>query len=203
VNAREVVYPINRDQVVLCFAAHSVSRLDPLFDALLLADQIFAGGVLSGMHSYLYRLREQTGLFYAIGGSLIAHADEQPGISFVKIVVSLDSLAQAEKAICEIIACTADCLTEEELEMARNALINSSFDYCESNGQLAEAFLFFERFNLPYDYFARRMDRLARVNLDQVKSAVRQVLDPQRMITLKIGRFFPDGHKKSRVRTKK
>ncbi len=88
---------INRDQVILRFAGHSIDRKHPDYDKLLLFDQIFGGGVLGSMHSRLFKLREQSGLFYTIGGSLIAGADEQPGMILVQTIVSLDRLSEAEK----------------------------------------------------------------------------------------------------------
>lgn len=64
----EICYPINRDQVVLAFVGLSVDRKNPDYDKLLLFDQLLSGGALGSMHSLLFRLREQSGLFYTIGG---------------------------------------------------------------------------------------------------------------------------------------
>ena len=101
VEKQDINYPINRDQVVLCLAQLSIDRKDPDFDTYLLFDQIFGGGALGSMSSRLFDLREQTGLFYTIRGSLIAGADEQPGMFQVRTIVSVDRLAEAEKAIKE------------------------------------------------------------------------------------------------------
>lgn len=86
---------IDRDQVVLCFAGLSINRYDKDYDKLLLFDQIFTGLGFSR----LGKLREQSGLFYAIAGGTIAGADEQPGMTFVKTLVSLDRLEEAQEAI--------------------------------------------------------------------------------------------------------
>src|SRR5690606_33295375 len=50
----------NRDQVVLAFAGLSVDRMHPDFEALQVFNQLLTGS----MNSYLFALREQTGLFY-------------------------------------------------------------------------------------------------------------------------------------------
>ena len=50
--------------MVVGFAQLSVKRTDPDYDALLLFDQVFGGGVLGVLSSSLYQLREQSGLFY-------------------------------------------------------------------------------------------------------------------------------------------
>ena len=68
-----VNYNINRDQIIVIFAGLSVDRVNAGLDKLLLFDQILCGGVLGSMSSRLFQLREQTGLFYTIGGSISFH----------------------------------------------------------------------------------------------------------------------------------
>ncbi len=184
----EIKYPINRDQVVLCFAGLSIDRAHEDYDKLLMFDQIFTGGVLGSMSSRLFQLREQTGLFYTIGGSTISHADEQPGMVYVKTIVSVDRLAEAEKAIAATIASIVDTLTEEELEQARNAIINSMVDNFETDRQMAATFLALERFKLPDDYFDTRAQDFAEITLDEVKQAVKRVLGTDKLAIFKIGR---------------
>lgn len=180
---------INRDQTVLCFAGLSVSRLDKKFDALLLYDQIFTGGVLGSMSSYLFQLREQTGLFYTIGGSLVAGADEEPGMVYLRTIVSNDRLAEAERLIEEAIVSCPDRITENDIEHARNALVNSLVDHFESNYSIAEAFLFLDRFELENDYFDMRLKNLKSITRDEIRAAVKEILDPKKLIRYRIGRL--------------
>jgi len=91
-------HEINRDQVVLAFAAPSVSRLDQSYDAMAVLDFILTGaGISSG--SRLFQLREQTGLFYSIGGSLVHGAGRGPGMILLKTMVSLDKVEIASELI--------------------------------------------------------------------------------------------------------
>src|SRR5690606_25777317 len=92
---QEIKYPINRDQVVLTLAQLSINRTHPDYDKLLIFDQIFGGGALGSMASRLFALREATGLFYGISGSLVAGANEERGMFKVKTIVSLDRLQEA------------------------------------------------------------------------------------------------------------
>jgi len=186
--AATIEYPINRDQTVLCFAGHSVSRLDERYDALILFDQIFSGGVLGSMSSYLLQLREQTGLFYTIGGSLVANADEQPGLIYIRTIVSNDRLTEAENLIENAIVTAPNIITAIDVDHARNALINSLVDNFESNDAMAQSFLFIDRFELPTDYFDRRLVNLRSISLEKIKEAVRSVLDVNHLIKLRIGR---------------
>ena len=188
IQAKEINYPINRDQVVLCLSQLSIARKDPKFDAYLLFDQIFGGGVLNSMSSRLFDLREQTGLFYTISGSLLSGISEQPGMFQVCTIVSLDRLAEAEKEIKNAIATVVDTLTEKDLEEAKRAVINTLVDHFAANGEIAGTFLYLDRFKLPADYFDNRAVNLEKITLEDVKSAVRDILNSEKLLTVRVGR---------------
>ncbi|HLW72795.1 MAG TPA: pitrilysin family protein [Candidatus Babeliales bacterium] len=185
---QEINYPINRDQVVLCLAQLSIDRKHPDYDKYLLFDQIFGGGVLGSMSSRLFDLREQTGLFYTIRGSLVAGADEQPGMFQVRTIVSLDRLAEAEKVIKETIDTVIDTLTEEELEEAKRAVVNTLVDNFVSNSDIANTFLYIDRFKFPVDYFDKRAAQVEKITLDDMKQAVKNILLSDKIITVRAGR---------------
>src|SRR5579863_951204 len=185
---QEINYPINRDQVVLCLAQLSIDRKHPDYDKYLLFDQIFGGGVLGSMSSRLFDLREQTGLFYTIKGSLIAGTDEQPGMFLVSTIVSLDRLAEAEKVIKNTIDTVVDTLTEQELEEAKRAVVNTLVDNFVSNSDIANTFLYIDRFKFPVDYFDKRAAQVEKITLDDMKQAVKNILLSDKIITVRAGR---------------
>lgn len=185
---QEINYPINRDQVVLCLAQLSIDRYHPDYDKYLLFDQIFGGGVLGSMSSRLFDLREHTGLFYTIYGSLIVGVDEQPGMFQIKTIVSLDRLAEAEKAIKNVIDTVIETLTEEDLAEAKRAVASVLVDNFASNSSMAGAFLFIDRFKFPSDYFDKRAEQLERVTLDDMKQAIKKMLSSKDLLTVRVGR---------------
>lgn len=189
VKAEAFNYPINRDQVVLCYGGLSVSRFSEDFDKLLLFDQIFTGGFLGSMSSRLFALREQTGLFYTIGGSLLAGSNQEPGMVYIKTIVSNDRLEEAEIAIEGVIAEGAKNLTQQELEEAQRALTNSMVDNFSSNRQMATTFIFLDKYDMPSDYFDVRAKQLYSVTIDDIKETVDQYLDINKMVKLRIGRL--------------
>lgn len=187
-NDELITYPLNRDQMVVGFAQRSISRTDPDYDKLILFDQVFGGGVLGVLSSRLYQLREHSGLFYNISGSFLANADLEPGMLLVKTIVSLDRLQEAKKAITKVIFHAIDTLTEDELEDAKRALINSSVDYFSSNDHMTATFLYLDKFNLPANYFDTRAKKLAAITVDDVKKAVKRVLNHPALVTVQVGR---------------
>jgi zinc protease len=184
----EVNYVINRDQVVLALAQLSVDRKHNDFDKLLLFDQVFGGGVLGSMSSRLFDLREQSGLFYTISGSLIANADEQPGFFLVRTLVSMDRLQEAKDAISQTIDTAAASLTEDELQEAKHAILNSLVDYFASSYSMATAFLFIDKFGFSKDYFDNRAQALQKITIKDVQEAVHRLMDSKNLLTFCIGR---------------
>jgi len=183
--SNEFNHHITRDQVVLCFAGLTVKRTDADYDKLLLFDQIFCGGSMS---SRLFELREQSGLFYTIGGSLITRAEHQPGMVIIKTIVSLDRLAEAEQKIKETIDIAHHEITKEEFEAAHNAVANSLVDNFETNNKIASAFLFLRRYDYPVDFFDKRAEQLSKITVDEVKQSVKNVLSSDKLLKLRIGR---------------
>jgi zinc protease len=182
-------YPINRDQVVLVFAGLSVKRTDPDYDALCLFEQALLGGVLGSMGDYLFHLREQTGLFYTIGGSLVYQAEEDKGLIFIRTLVSLDKLEQASQLIKKTMLESIDKFGEYELQEAKNALSNSLMNSFEAPSQIAQVFLFLNKYGLPHDYFDTRAQQLQKISLEQVKTTVKKYINADNLIELRIGRI--------------
>ena len=188
VEYKEITYEINRDQVVLCFAGGSVSRIDTDYDALLLFDQIFIGGSLGSMSSRLFQLREQTGMFYTIGGSLIFGAELAPGMVLIKTIVSLENVESAKEKIKQEIENAVKFIADQELIDAKNSIVGALINSFESNHKMAENFLFLESYGLPKDYFDLRMQILETITIDEIKDAVARVLNNEQLVVIQIGR---------------
>ncbi len=183
-----VSYPINRDQVVLMFAGRSINRLHEDYEKLLLFDQIFGGGTNGSMTSQLMKIREQTGLFYGIRGSLIVGCDEQAGMVLVKTTVSLDRLDEAKKVLLHAINTAIDVIEIDEFEEAKRTIINGLIDNMSSSKKIAGSLLGLERLNLSSDYFDTFPAKINAITLDEMKIAARKVLNADVMITIEIGR---------------
>jgi zinc protease len=190
VTEQTIDYPIARDQVVLGYAGLSVKRTDPDYDKLLLFDQVFSGGVLGSMSSRLFDLREQTGLFYTISGSLVAKVTQEPGMIVVKTLISNDRLAEAEKALEQLIDKGAKTLTQEELVDAKNGIINSLVDYFASNMQIAQVFLSQDTYKFESDYFDMRAIKLDTITIKDIQEAVGRWLSSKKLAKLRVGRVI-------------
>lgn len=189
VNSKDINYPINRDQIVLCYAGLSIGRDNPDFDSLLIFDYILTGGSLGSMSSKLFDLRERTGLFYTIGGSLLYNSTLQPGLIIIKTIVSTDKLAQAEDMIESTLSKSPYNITDIELDEAKRSIANSLVDNFESNAKIANTILFLDIYNLPKDYFDTRAQKLSSITKDQIEKSVTKYLNTDKLIKIKAGRL--------------
>lgn len=187
--AQTVNYHIQRDQVVLMLGNISIDRYHPDYEKLLIFEQIFGGGVLGSMMSRLFQLREATGLFYTIAGSLTSGTDEQPGKFLVKTIVSVDRLDEAIIAIKNAIDQATNYVTDEEIENAKRAILYSQVELCNTSNTIACMFLNLHRLRLPYDYYETRYQRFASITKEEVIKAAKQYLDSNSLVVLKIGRI--------------
>jgi zinc protease len=186
---KTVIHPIVRDQVVLAFAGLSVAYHHSYYDALLLFDQIFTGGLQRSMSSRLFQLREQTGLFYSIGGSLVYGSAEQPGLFFIQTMVSQDRLAEAQQAITDVMHHAAETITDDEITIAKNAIMHNIVDQYETQKGIAENVLFIDRMHLPVDYVQSRVQTIKNIDRDAIIKAVSSVMHAGNISNFKVGRF--------------
>ncbi len=195
VHWHEVDYPMLRDQTVLSYGALSVARDNPDFDKLLLFDQIFTGGVLGGMASRLFDLREATGLFYTIGGSLLSRVDTEPGLIIIRTIVSNDRLKEAEVAIERVINTAILEVSDEEFETAQQAIINSLVNTFSTNQHTAATLLQVDKYGLPQDYFDKRAAQLAQISKQEMQDVVKNYLTTDRFVLVRVGRSTPEKRK--------
>lgn len=187
--AKIMTFPLQRDQITLTYAGLSLARTDKNYDKLLVFDQLFTGGSSGSMSSRLFQLREETGFFYTIGGSLLAGATDQPGMMLVATMVSLDSLHEAEKVIENAFKTATIGVTPQEFIDAKNCLLHSFMENFDTNSHMARTLLFLARYQLPDDYFDTRMTALAALSLDDVLGVARKIVRPEVLIKLRVGRI--------------
>jgi zinc protease len=188
-DAYTIDHQINRDQTVLAYAGLSIDRFNKDFDKILLFDQILTGGSLGTLASRLFQIREQTGLFYTIGGSLLAGTYLQPGMMFFKTIVSPEQLAYAEQLLEAVLAKGASDVSDEEFTMAQAAISHALIDNFATNKSIAASFLFLDTFNFPPDFFDNRAAQLMAIKREEMQEAVARLLKVQNLVKIRIGRL--------------
>lgn len=179
---------IERDQVVLMLGNLSVNRYHSDYEKLLIFDQIFGDGALNSLSSRLFQLREKNGWCYTIDGSLTCCAAEQPGMFYVKTIVSPDDLEEATRTIKETIDTVADSITDEEVEEAKRAILYSQVEMYNTSRAIADTFLLLNRLKLPFDYYDNRYQEFESITRDDVVNAVKKYMNSDSLVVVRVGR---------------
>ena len=141
------------------------------------------------MSSRLYALREQSGLFYAIGGSLVHGAREEPGMMNIKTIVSAEKVDQAKKLILQTIEDLAKYgITNDEFCMAKNLLLSSLVEYFETNVHMAYTFSFLKKYNLSFNLFDKQLEALSIIKIEDVNLIAQKLCKSQIISTIQVGR---------------
>ncbi|MFH1253920.1 MAG: pitrilysin family protein [bacterium] len=183
----------NRDQTVITIAAPSVSRKSPEYNALAILDVILTGGPGFSSNSRLFDLREKYGLFYAIGGSLVYGAKEEPGLMLIKTLVSHDKVEKAKKLIlASINDLGQNGIIQDEFEMAKNMILSSLVENFESNMQTASAFLFLQKFKLDINLFDKMGDTFSIIKIEEVNRVAKKFCRSSCFSFITVGRARPN-----------
>lgn len=180
----EYIISINRDQTALLWAGLSVNRFDHDYVPLALFNTILSNGI-SGK---LFQLREQTGAFYAISGAGVVGATQQPGMAYVRTLVSNKRLEEVKVMIEQVIATVADTVKQDELEAAQRALLYDMHAAYDTQRDTVNTFTLLDTYDLPHDFFVTRAQEIKAVTLEDVRRAVKRVFDLEHMIFIKAGR---------------
>lgn len=171
---------MNRDQVVIGFGGISRDCLHEDYDALSLYE--------ANLHSRLFELRVKSGAFYWIAGSVCNGSSKQPGSWKILTIASTNRLAEVEDLVRAFIKNDIEAFDEEDLAEAKRALLISAEQHYTSNDAIASTFLALHDLGLPFDHYQHRCAKLCKITADDVKRAVKKVLNTQNMCTVLVGR---------------
>lgn len=143
----------------------------------------------TSLGSRLFRLREETGLFYTAFGGLASHSSNVPGITYAGALLSPDNLEKAEQMICSMIDDIGEHgITQEELDGARQLYAKKMVDRVANNAAIAGTFCYFASMHLPYSYYDATLKRLKAIELEQINMIASNYLGSCDMARIRVGR---------------
>ena len=172
-----------RQQATIALMMPGVGPSDPNQDAFALADIALGGMFTSRLN---YRIRDQRGWAYSLESFLLQ--GRSSGLWSAQWNVEASVAAQSLDLAMRIIELTArDGLTAEELRRCRGFLSKQPlYQRATARGELAGR-MRDQRLGLPdleFDAYTRRLEKLS---LDDLKKALRQVLNPGAVAVVVIG----------------
>lgn len=179
------VIEFDTPQSVALFGQRGIERHDDDFFAAYVMNQILGAG---GFESRLMEeVREKRGLTYGVYSYL---APKDLGAIYMGSVSSgNDRVAEAISVIRAEWARLADKgVTEKELHDAQTYLTGAYPLRFDGNGQIASIMVGMQMDDLPIDYIATRNDKVNAVTLDDVNRVARELLDPENLHFVVVGK---------------
>ncbi len=178
--------PMPRDQVVLLFGKPSeltIHHADLIPMKLLNYIGFYEGG------SRLFKLREQTGLFYTAFGVWGAGASKEHGIDFIGALLNPEKTTFAEQEMRTLInELTQNGVTVEELDAARHLYLKSLIDAIATNSGVADLFCTLEAFNLGFDYYDKVLKRMGTITKAELDALCKKYFTMDDMVRIRVGR---------------
>jgi zinc protease len=174
-----------RDQVVLVLGQPSpITIYNPDLIPLKLLNII---GFRS-LGSRIYRLREQTGLFYNAFGAFAAGATKEQGYDFVGMIVSPENVDVAEVQMRHMLALIAKTgITLEELDAARQMYLKDLIDLIADNSAIARLLCMLDALDLGFDYYDKVLARVQTIGTDEINTIAAKYCIPDSMVRVRVG----------------
>lgn len=179
-----ILVPKEVSQVNLRLGHLGVRRFTPDQYAVAVLNNILGIG---GFSSRLMReVRSNQGLAYAVWGYVGRGRDR--GLFTLAAETKTESAPAAVEAIIQTVRQTvAGPITREELELQKEALINSFIFEYQSRFQIVSQQAQLELLGYPEDYLATYPQRIAAVTLEEVQQAAKARMNPERLVVVAVG----------------
>lgn len=159
-------------------------RSDPDFPAMAMAHEIMGGGFSSRL---LNEIRTRRGLAYAAGSSSGA-GFHHPGPTLFYVITQSDSVGVAAGYVRdEIDRMLGEPFTDEEVERARESILNSLVFTLSSRWAVLNRLAQYEFYGYPKDFLQRYQEAIATLTADDLLQASRRRVRPEEFATLVVG----------------
>ena len=159
-------------------------RDDPDYFSLRVMTQILAAGPSSRIFK---RIRTEMGLAYAASGFWGARYDH-PGTFSVFVGTKSESTVQATEAVLRELRLIRETeVTDEELQVAKESILNSFVFNFADPGQIMSRIMTYIYFGYPEDFLQRYKNNVEKVTKADVLRVARKHLEPDRLTILAVG----------------
>jgi zinc protease len=181
------VYQVKKDitQAYLMIGELGIKRDNPDRYAVGLLNYVLGGGSFTSRLKS--RVRSDEGLAYSVGSSF--NIDSRDYGTFAAQCQTKSATAyKATKIITEEIEkIRKDGVTEQELEDARNSIINSLVFRFDTSPKIVNNLMSLEYDGYPQDYYEKYLDNYRRVTLTDVKQVAQKYLKPDQLTYIVVG----------------
>jgi zinc protease len=161
-----------------------VDRHNPDIPAIAVMNEILGGGFASRLFQ---KVRTELGLAYAVGGGL-NFAYDHPATFQVSVLTKSASTVDATKAaLNEIQGLTARPFTQEELDRAKDNILNSFLFRYDTREKVLSERERLEFYGYPADYLEMYKAGLEKVTVADLNVVAKKYIHPEKLAVLVVG----------------
>ena len=165
---------------------HLGGRLDdPDYFAMSLMAEILGGGFSSRLFKLI---RSDQGLAYRVRASWEAGWDRPGAFMVVCNTKSETTLRATTELLKEIRRLTEEPVSEQELKLAKDGILNSFVFNFDSPGELVRRVMTYEYYRYPKDFLETYRSRVEQVTSEDILRAARKHIWPDSLVLLAVGR---------------
>jgi zinc protease len=181
-DALDVGFPSSQTHLIM--GQTGIARSDPDYFPLYVGNHILGGnGLISRLAT---RIREERGLAYSVYSSFSPM--KQAGPFFISLQTRNDQADLAHELSTETLhRFISDGPEAAELDAAKGNIIGGFALRISSNAKIADVILGIAFYGLPLDYLETFSERVSGVTSEQVVSAFRNRVSPDRFVSVRVG----------------
>jgi zinc protease len=183
--AADIDIELLRDQTLFYLGSTSeISMEDQDYPYLILATYI----AFVGFDSRMFKIREQTGLFYSYSGGFGINTGKTFSHNFVKTKFSPSNIMAGEKAIRSMLEdLLVSGITQEELEGAKRSYYCTALEQCANNLAITISFMKKIAQNIPLELSQEIFDKIFNATVEDVNQALIKHFKPELMTKIRVG----------------
>lgn len=160
-------------------------RDDPDYFAMSLMSKILGGGFSSRLFKLI---RSEQGLAYRVRASWGAGWDRPGAFMIVCNTKSETTLQATTEILKEIQRITEEPVSEEELQLAKDGILNSFVFNFDSAGELVRRLMTYEYYGYPEDFLEKYRNNVEQVTVEDILRAAKKHIQPDSLVLLAVGR---------------
>jgi zinc protease len=178
-------YEMLRDQVVLLLGKSSPVTI---YDPDLIPLKMLSISCFRSLGSRIYKLREQSGLFYSAFGGFAVNVAKDHGFDFVGTILSPDKVAIVEQQIRTLLETVAKGgMTQQELDDAQQIYLKDLIDLIDDNSTIAHILAALDALGLGFDYYDKVLARIQKMELGELNAIAAKYAMTDGLVRVRVG----------------
>ncbi|MCX8081990.1 MAG: insulinase family protein [bacterium] len=170
-------------QSVIVMGHIGLQRNNPDYPAAIVLSRALGAGWNSRFSRIL---RQEKGLAYEVW-AVFAGEFDRPGLFIARTQTRTDRTMEAVQLMKEEITRIKEGINKEELDVAKEGIINSEVFWSDTKDEIINRLLTYEYYGYPYDYPEKLIEAVKSVSEEDIKRVAEKYLFPERLTVLVVG----------------